>query len=149
MCIGTAGTCRPNPSRSPTGSAALPMAAPVVAGRPVGTNAVAGLTGARPEWYWVIGTVRQQSVVYVNHAANSNWLQTRYDQPIDHLVGDSVAIGANSIAFSVMLSRPLHDPGEALNRGGKRLRNHRIVDDEIAPIPDKQSATDEFKESLP
>jgi hypothetical protein len=37
------------------------MAATVVAGRPVCTNAVAGLTGSRPELYWVIVTVRQQS----------------------------------------------------------------------------------------
>jgi hypothetical protein len=61
MCIGTASTCRPNPSRSPTGSAALPMAATVVAGRPGCTHAVAGRTGARPEWYWVIVPVRQPS----------------------------------------------------------------------------------------
>src|SRR5262249_17232506 len=27
----------------------------------------------------------ERDVVYVNRAANSDWLQTRYDQPIDHL----------------------------------------------------------------
>src|SRR5262249_5137018 len=49
MWIGTASTCRPNPSQSPTGSAARPMAATVGAGRPGWTHAVAGRTGARPE----------------------------------------------------------------------------------------------------
>src|SRR5215470_1428013 len=50
MCIGIASTCRPSPSQSPTSSAARPIAATVVAGRPGFTNAQAGRTGSRPEW---------------------------------------------------------------------------------------------------
>src|SRR5262245_11557724 len=48
-CTGTTSTCLRNPSQSPTASAALPIAATVVAGHRVCTHEVAGRTGSRRE----------------------------------------------------------------------------------------------------
>jgi hypothetical protein len=40
-------------------------------------------------------------------------------------------------------------PGQPFDRRGKWLRNHRIVDDEIAPLLDEERAQRELKEFLP
>ena len=48
------------------------------------------------------------AVVYVNRAANSHWLQTRYDQPIDHLNG-----GADDAIRPGVLSRHRRCPHAA------------------------------------
>ena len=40
-------------------------------------------------------------------------------------------------------------PGQTFDGRGKRLRNHCIVDDEIAPLPDEERAQRELKESAP